>query len=899
MADHTAPETVQLYQDGQLSRATALSRLKKQVPGIGDSEAQRMLTEPSGMLPGPQPQDGGYGGPGGKKGGPPPLNANFRVRIRGNPLDELGLFFGAGDVVKLGMEGGQRGQEKRIQGIGRTQEGFFQIFFTDGTLMISRQEDGNDLFTRITRYDGRKNMLGKVDMPVVGEPGVFVSEHFVNSVKGQREYKSLFKDGRYVGYPGGSAQYAGPGTRPDGAGGTPPPAPPGSGGNQDGSIYDFNFNQGNPFPQITSPAAPAPTGPIGPAPAPGGGAPAPGGGPAGGGDTAGLDLSQSSPTPQPGWVFSDTTGQYHPRLPMGAGTASMMGASMTPAAGMGMSGGNPMSMGGMGAPGTAMDPMRPTRPAGMTAAIQAGQAMMPGMAQPMMGGMTRGGMPIVGSQAMSMAQRNAMAQQQPVMQEQQAPMGAGGGDMMQRSGGGGGGRYGSGANRRGARAGGPGGLNPANGGTGSDIVNIPGVMDVVRRYNSGQLGYRESYTALNRITGKAGSNRSLIGYARDHGGAVPNYDPSGRGGGNNVPSGANRYGGGGGGGGQMGGGRYSGGDMGAMNPGDMSGGQYGGSGPPALANYTTRLRGMDPNLLGVQPGDVVNVQPTGGAAMVENGAYQKLNGYGRGYVRPSLGPGVRRVQGFGYSPGGQAQIFFTDGTILQDRQDHQGGSNIRASMSPAADSGMGAPTGAAPGTPGAGGVTPTGFGRFGRLLDPTLEDIFGAGIARQAEFGNFLNQQQQPSGDTPGMSGAFRNFLERQSPLVATAFGLGDVLNPNPPNTFADFLGGMQGNLAQGFGGGTNDIFGGLNAATNMLKGGPLAANLSNTQRAAISNLSADPLSQFQMALQPTLWSMPTRFRDPMEDLAGQRFDSVLAANGTQPNFQFLPFIQSRGFSFF
>jgi hypothetical protein len=966
---------VQLYQDGQLSKATALSRLKKQVPGISDADAARMLTEPSGMLqyqPGEAPQEGGYGGPGGKKGGPPPINANFRVRARGNPIDELGLFFGAGDVVKIGMEGGtKKGVEKRIQGIGRTEDGRYQIFFTDGTLMISRQENGNDLWTRITRYDGRKNMLGKVGMPVEGQPGEFLSEAFIGTVKGKKEFEVLFKNGKYVGYPKGAVQYAGPGSRPDG---TPPPAPPGTGGNNNpGSIYRFNFNQGNPFLQITSPAAPDFA------------------------TTEGANpTTRGTPPPDPEDVIFEPREGYH-----WDGTFDNMGRPRYVRDSQNMQAASMATT-----PQTGQMP-----PGGMPLGNQVGT--MPGGQDQMDRGMAT--VPVMGMEAMTMQERGQQQmqqQRQQMAQQQQSPFGmnlAGQNTNAGSSGTGaldpmlyitpgnqsvrgqtiGGRKFGdttSTANKGDpddTKSGTQGYLSAEAGG---DIVSLPGVGQVALDYLAGKINYREMYDRLNRLTGEPRSNRALgeftrregrlplpfgasIAFLQSQGRAIPQgggrfplntskpgskNDPRTSTGNVNMSGNIqNRYNPGGGGGNMA--------QMGNMNQQmNMAGGneQYGGN-PPPVAGYGTARRGMPEGFFnGLEKGDLVVLNAMGGVSLVENGAYaaDRTNGYGRGYVKPSLNKNgvLKRVQGYGFSPGGVAQIFFTDGTIAQDRQDRRGGSNLKASLMPTSGSGASGPmtggtmngnvtttTGTAdtsqvPGFPGmafdlsrssaapvagwefnnatrmyhplivksatGSGQDATGFGRFGGLLAPTLEDIFGAGIARTAELSNFLTRQQQPQGQVPGMSGSFREFLETQgTSLLPAAFTLADVLNPNPPNTFADFINNnVQQQLGRGFGtDNINNIFGGLGAASNMLKAGPLAANLSDTQRAAISNLSSQPLQQFELALQPSMWSMPTRFRDPFETLAGQRFNSVLASQGTDPKFQFLPFFMDRGGSFF
>jgi hypothetical protein len=975
-ADHTAPETVQLYQDGQLSRTTALSRLQKQVPGIGPQEAEAMLQQPSGMLPyQEQPQEGGYGGPGGKKGGPPPLNPNYRIRARGNPIDELGLFFGAGDVVKMGMEGGKRGVEKRIQGIGRTEDGFFQIFFTDGTLMVSRQENGNDLWTRITRYDGRKNMLGKVEMPIEGNPGVFTSDTFVNNVKGKKEYEVLFKNGRYVGYPKGAPHYAGPGSRPPD--GTPPTAPPGSGGNGNPTAV-FDFFQGNPFPQIQSPAAPEFTQPplpdvgTGNAPAPQPGTPSP-----------------STPDvifePREGYHWDGTFDQQgRPRYVRdNMPTAAQQQAGMMPPGGMPMGNQNNTMMGQspmmMGAQQPTQGPTMPgpvARPMNQTAT------------SPMQGAS------IVGPQAITLAQRQAMQQQQ----QAQQPM-AGGGGMMGNIPSGNPGSTGSGAldpmlyitggntptrGRIGNRVFGDptstankGDPSDTKSGTqgylsaeaGGDIVSLPGVGQVALDYLAGKINYREMYDRLNRLTGEPRSNRALGEFTRREGrlplpfgasidflisqgrpipqGGGPNPLPTSRPGSKNGPRTStgnvrmsgnvqNIYQGGGG----MNDksnpksirdpnnpGKYipnpnyvppggmnnnmmmnQGMNQGGMNQQmNMAAGNemYGGN-PPPVSGYGTARRGMPENFFGVQQGDVVTLNAGNGVSLVENGAYKRTNGYSRGYVKPSLNRNgvVKRVQGFGYSPGGVAQIFFTDGTIAQDRADPRGGSTLKAALSAGGGGGMAGgvnPT-AMGGTMQTQGTPATGFGPFQNLQSPTLEDVFGASTARTAEFGNFVGGLKGSEGRN--VTSAGRGFLQSQFPLALAGFGAMGALGPTPNNTFGEFLQTLGGNIGQtGFGGSQrlNDIFGGLNDLTNMLSAGPNAANLSTSQRLAIDALTGDPNGQLALALQPSMWALPTRFRSTFQDLAGQRFDQLLASRGAQDplSFQFLPELQKRGFSFF
>lgn len=185
----------------------------------------------------------------------------------------------------------------------------------------------------------------------------------------------------------------------------------------------------------------------------------------------------------------------------------------------------------------------------------------------------------------------------------------------------------------------------------------------------------------------------------------------------------------------------------------------------------------------------------------------------------------------------------------------------------------------------------------GGLRRQSLEDLFGASTARQAEFGNFLNTR------VPGVSTAFRQFLEGRGPALNSAFGARDVTQRNPAASFGDFL--AQGS-GPGGGGAANFVGGGgrlsnaeLSQTANNLRSGPFADSLSNTQRAAIGALSGNPIAQFQIGLAPQLQRLAGATRPAFEAMAGRNFDSILAELGLAPNFQFLPFMQQRGFDMF
>jgi len=173
---------------------------------------------------------------------------------------------------------------------------------------------------------------------------------------------------------------------------------------------------------------------------------------------------------------------------------------------------------------------------------------------------------------------------------------------------------------------------------------------------------------------------------------------------------------------------------------------------------------------------------------------------------------------------------------------------------------------------------------------PTLEDLFGAPTARQAEFGQHLNQR------FPNVSGNYRSFLENQAPAFNRAFGLQDVASRSPTNTFGEFLNSRGVQSFQPGGGASNSL---LAVTANLLRGGPNAPNLTNSQRAGIEGLSSNPRAQFDMALDPQINSLASRFRPSFRNLADRRFDSILAEQGTRPDFQMLPFLQNRGFNFF
>jgi hypothetical protein len=943
VADHTLEETVQLYQDGQLGAQTAIKRAMQQ-GNLTRQQAEQRLRQPSGLTPPTNYQGGGLGHTygGGKKGGPPPMNPNFRVRARGNPIDELGLYFNAGDVVKIGGKGGQ---EKRIQGIGRNPtNGFYQMFFTDGTMMVSRQADGRDMFTQITRYDGRKNMLNEVDKPAEGMPQLYRSEAFIRTIKDDPAYRSLFKNGRFIGYPKDAKVYRGPGELPPGY--EAPPAPPGTEAPED--EYKFDFNQGNPYAQTTSPGInfPAPFVPPpgsniagaqpGPGPAPGApapGAPAPGAG----------GMPDVVHEPRPGYQFEGYGPEGRPIYRRQGGPAAP-----APAAPM-------MPMGPPTGPGA--PPMNQAR-AGMNQMmgpeVEAGTGRMAG----------------------------GPNQRPPNYMPMNTPMG------MQRSG--------------------PGMMDRRMGGM---QRSGPGMMDSPGRYEGGTLSM-----------GRGGQLRPYMPPP------PPQQQPQGQG---------------------------------AM----PMGGDMGGYAPPVSSSYKVNARGMRPGQLGLNPGDMVMVTPGNGTELFVNAAYGRTGGYGSGGQAGNTGPGMRRVQGTGYSPGGVAQVFFTDGTILQDRGDRRGGSNImRAAVKtgggmgnqymPPMGGGQNMPNQYMPpaggyqapaGRYGGGGRGRQGGGRYpglegdpknyqtqryspeggrnileggtgsdivmipgaaqvandfamgrighrqaydrlnsighragssrallyyrqatgqlppadatgeggiealglqrqgggptettgnlperagfnaatraggatgpapadaagspnpGGILPITLGSVFGPETAAQAQYSTFLdrlgsNMQGQPGGAT-WMNPAYRGALEERQPLATAAFNLQRVLDPNPPVDFGAFLNqlGTGQGVMEGF---TNldPVFGGLGQAANMLRAGPNAPNLSLTQQGAIQALGGDPVTQFGLARIPQAFGVPDDLRSGLLDLQQQRFDRTLSDQGLAPGFQFLPFAQRNPIGFF
>jgi len=170
---------------------------------------------------------------------------------------------------------------------------------------------------------------------------------------------------------------------------------------------------------------------------------------------------------------------------------------------------------------------------------------------------------------------------------------------------------------------------------------------------------------------------------------------------------------------------------------------------------------------------------------------------------------------------------------------------------------------------------------------PSLEELFGANQARQAEFGNYLNQ------NVSGINGNYRDFLDRQVGATNRLMQLNDLLATNASPTFTAFLNNRLGGFNQATAN-TNQ----LNTAAEMLRAGQ-NGGFSPSQNLAIDNLSSNPRGQFDMVLDYQLANLPSRFHAAGRSAGDRQYDSILAQQGLDPNFNFLPFLQQRGFNVF
>jgi hypothetical protein len=191
------------------------------------------------------------------------------------------------------------------------------------------------------------------------------------------------------------------------------------------------------------------------------------------------------------------------------------------------------------------------------------------------------------------------------------------------------------------------------------------------------------------------------------------------------------------------------------------------------------------------------------------------------------------------------------------------------------------------GTPGTPGTRPI-----------NLDELYGQATANRAQFGNFINRRM------PGVGGSFRQFLDRQLPFLQQGFGAQRIGRPNSApdfqaflqqgtgpgaNNAASFTGGMQGRISQPQ----------LDQVANLLRGGPNAPNLSIGQQAAINTLGGNPIGQFNMGLAPQIQQLAGPARQAFNTLGTRNFDTILAEQGAQPGFQFLPSMQRSGWNWF
>lgn len=186
-------------------------------------------------------------------------------------------------------------------------------------------------------------------------------------------------------------------------------------------------------------------------------------------------------------------------------------------------------------------------------------------------------------------------------------------------------------------------------------------------------------------------------------------------------------------------------------------------------------------------------------------------------------------------------------------------------------------------------------GEFGEVPGRTLEDIFGTGTARNAQFGQAMDQQ------FGNVSPNFRDIIARQGPLASNAFELSGLLGGG--TDFGEFLKNI-GQNQWGFNAvPSRDV---LNQAADRLRTAPSLVGEDPTNptpwKLLAEQLRGDQLAQLSMATQGGINKLPVRFQGTASDLTRRAFDNILA---NQPetaagagSFQFLPYLQSQGWQF-
>jgi hypothetical protein len=175
----------------------------------------------------------------------------------------------------------------------------------------------------------------------------------------------------------------------------------------------------------------------------------------------------------------------------------------------------------------------------------------------------------------------------------------------------------------------------------------------------------------------------------------------------------------------------------------------------------------------------------------------------------------------------------------------------------------------------------------------SLEDIF-QDTGRTAAFNQFLRNR---FGDQT--TGTFRDVFSGLRQPFADAFNVNRLLDPQQRATgrFSDFLSGVG---SQGIPGVSQAQLG---QVADLLGEDPQTSsrNLSDVQRSIIESFRApgSQLSQFNLATNARERALPFDLRGSFRNVARRQFDDILARQGTDPNFQFLPFLANRDFELF
>ena len=190
--------------------------------------------------------------------------------------------------------------------------------------------------------------------------------------------------------------------------------------------------------------------------------------------------------------------------------------------------------------------------------------------------------------------------------------------------------------------------------------------------------------------------------------------------------------------------------------------------------------------------------------------------------------------------------------------------------------------------PEAGGAGP-GDVSFGEGPPTLLEEIFrDRGRGKRALVTEFLGEQ------FPGQTGGtFRNIIEGFRDPINQAFDVSRALGGVGAGTLEDFLGSLGGAFPRISGPQFGELGRLISAGAESI---PTESQF-DIQRTTLEELTSPggQRRQFELGVGQRQRDLPFDLRGAFGRLANRRFDEILAAQGRDPDFQILPFIQQQG----